>query len=264
MAKRVIREIISQEEISPGYFRMVIDAPDIAEDAKAGQFLHLKWTSEVGSNDPLLRRPISINRIDKSNGEITIIYRLLGRGTEILSRLKAGDKLDIMGSLGNGFSIPEEDKFLFVGGGMGIAPLLPLVEKLKALDKEVIILLGTETKDELLNLNDYRQMGVEVKVATIDGSYGHQGFVTDLLDELEDIDYLYTCGPEVMMKKVQDWAVENGLVGQASLEERMGCGTGACLSCVCKIKVGDDSNWEYKKTCTDGPIFSLTEVIFDE
>ncbi|MGM0370396.1 MAG: dihydroorotate dehydrogenase electron transfer subunit [Bacillota bacterium] len=266
MPERSIRKIISQSEISPGNYQMVIKAPEIASEAKMGQFLHLKWVADqINSSDPLLRRPISFNEVDLVKGEITIVYEVIGRGTKLLSTLEAGDEVDLMGPLGTGFSIDEDsEKCLVLGGGMGIAPLLILVENLLAADKEVVVLLGSETKEQLLNLEQYQYLDVELQTATMDGSSGYQGFVTDLLTDLEDIDYVYTCGPEVMMKKVQAWANQNGIKGQASLEERMGCGTGACLSCVCKVKVDTETGWEYQKACTTGPIFALDEVIFDE
>ncbi len=264
MSRRVISEIMLQEEISPKHFKMVIKAPKIAKQAKAGQFLHLKWVSNLHDSDPLLRRPISINEINREEGTITIIYRVIGRGTRALANLVAGDKVDIMGPIGMGFSIPDfVDRAVIIGGGMGIAPLFPIVKELVAEGKEVVVLLGSETKGQLLNLVDYKKLDVKLKTATVDGSYGYKGFVTDLLDdELEDADYLYTCGPEVMMEVVQEKVISKGLAGEASLEERMGCGTGACLSCVCKNKVKNQDGWEYKKTCTQGPVFSLEEVIF--
>ncbi|MGM0502279.1 MAG: dihydroorotate dehydrogenase electron transfer subunit [Bacillota bacterium] len=266
MPERSISTIVSQEELCPGHYQMVIKAPEIAEEAKMGQFLHLKWFGEqLDNSDPLLRRPISLNEIDQIKGEITIVYRAVGRGTKLLATLEAGDEVDLMGPLGTGFSIPEaKDKCLVVGGGMGIAPLLVLVEKLVAAGKEVVVLLGAEKREQLLNLEQYQELDVELKTATMDGSLGYQGFVTDLLTDYKDIDYVYTCGPEVMMEEVQNWAVENEVTGEASLEERMGCGTGACLSCVCKIKVATEAGWEYQKSCTAGPVFALTEVIFSE
>ena len=266
MANRTIRKIISQEEICPEHYQMVIDAPKIAAEAKMGQFLHLKWAAEeIASNDPLLRRPISFNKIDQDQGEIRLIYRVVGRGTRLLSTLEAGDKIDLMGPLGTGFSIPNgSDKFLVVGGGMGSAPLLEVTKKLLVLDKEVTVLLGAEKEEQLLNLAEYEAADLNLKTAAMDKSASYQGFVTDLLDEVDEIDYLYTCGPEVMISEVQDWAQKNEIEGQTSLEERMGCGTGACLSCVCKIKVETESGWEYQKTCTTGPVFALNEVILDE
>jgi len=266
MSKRVIAKVISQEEISPRHFKMVIDAPEVAKEAKIGQFIHLKWVAKLNEHDPLLRRPISLNEIDQEAGTITIIYRAIGRGTQLLATLKAGDQVDLMGAIGMGFSIPEDaNKFVVVGGGMGIAPLYPVVKKLVGSNKEVAVLIGAENKGQLLNLADYEEMDVELKAATVDGSYGYQGFVTKFLDDtLTDADYIYTCGPEVMMEVVQDWAIANDIKGEASLEERMGCGTGACLSCVCKVKVKNESAWDYKKTCIQGPVFPLNEVIFDD
>ncbi|GAB6100716.1 dihydroorotate oxidase B electron transfer subunit [Halanaerocella petrolearia] len=265
MAQQVIREIVSQTEICSNHFKMVINAPEIANQSLPGQFLHLKWAKDLKQSDPLLRRPISFNSINQETGTITLIYRVIGRGTKLLSNLQAGDKIDLMGPLGESFSIPKStDKVAVVGGGMGIAPLFPLVNQLLDLDKEVVVLLGANNKEQLLNLSEYQNLEIDLKVATMDGSYGHQGFVTGLLTELTDIDYVYTCGPEIMMQKVQDWAKQEGVPGETSLEERMGCGTGACLSCVCKIKVGSKDDWEYRKTCTEGPTFPLGEVIFDE
>ncbi|WP_027340333.1 dihydroorotate dehydrogenase electron transfer subunit [Halonatronum saccharophilum] len=264
MSQRVIKEILSQEEIAPKHFKMVIDAPEIVEGAKPGQFLHLKWVDNIGG-DPLLRRPISINDMDKDSGELSIIYRVLGRGTELLSRLSKGDKVDIMGPIGKGFSIPKEArKVVVVGGGMGIAPLYPIVKELLNKDREITLFLGGADEGQLLNLKDYEEMDLELKTSTVDGSHGYKGFVTDLLEEaLDGADYIYTCGPEGMMEVVQEKAKKLGVKGEASLEERMGCGTGACLSCVCKIKVGTKDDWEYKKTCTQGPIFPVEEVIFN-
>ncbi|AGB40879.1 2-polyprenylphenol hydroxylase-like oxidoreductase [Halobacteroides halobius DSM 5150] len=265
MAQQVIKEIVTQKEISPNHFKMVIRAPKIAKEAQPGQFLHLKWVNDLTGQDPLLRRPISLNSIDQAKGTITIIYRVIGRGTKLLSSLQAGDEIDLMGPLGESFSVSDSaSKIAIVGGGMGIAPLLPLVNQLLDLDKQVTLLLGANTKEQLINLAEYQKLDVNLKIATRDGSCGQQGFITDLLTELSKIDYVYTCGPEIMMEKVQDWAKQEKIVGEASLEERMGCGTGACLSCVCKIKVGSKDDWQYQKTCTQGPIFPLGEVIFGE
>ncbi|GAB6138493.1 dihydroorotate dehydrogenase electron transfer subunit [Halanaerobaculum tunisiense] len=263
MPQRVIREIIAQERICPDHYKLVINAPQVAKEAQPGQFIHLKRANLENQTDPLLRRPISFNQIDQDQGTITIVYRVVGRGTKLLANLEANDKLDLMGPLGTGFEISEGNEIAVVGGGMGIAPLLPLVNKLVAADKEVTVLLGANQQEQVLNLQKYQQLDVDLKVATMDNSFGYQGFVTDLLADI-NVDYVYTCGPEVMMNKVQEWAHQENIAGQASLEERMGCGTGACLSCVCKIKVGTEDDWQYRKTCTAGPIFPLTEVIFDE
>jgi len=269
MSKRVIAEIIKQEEIAPKHYKMLISAPEIANNCRAGQFLHLKWVSD--NYDPLLRRPISINDFNEHAGEITLIYRVVGRGTQILSELEAGDKLDLMGTLGNGFNLSEaKDKAMVVGGGMGLAPLYPVVKNLVEAGVETILLAGAETEKELLNLAEYRKLqekgDLDLKLATVDGSCGYQCFVTELFDEIEpsEIDKVYTCGPEPMLEVVQDWVREYDINAEASLEERMGCGTGACLSCVCKIKIEDENGFKYKKSCTEGPVFSLPEVIFND
>ena len=178
MTQRVIEEILSQEEICSNHFKMKVKAPQIAKEAKPGQFVHIQWVSQLKGTDPLLRRPISINGVNIDEGSITIIYRVVGRGTKLLSQLRKGDKLDIMGPIGNGFSISQaKKKFLVVGGGMGIAPLLPIVKELITRDKEVVLLLGAETKEQLLNLTEYQDLDLQLKVATVDGSAGQQGFV---------------------------------------------------------------------------------------
>ncbi|MCK8817789.1 dihydroorotate dehydrogenase electron transfer subunit [Natroniella sulfidigena] len=266
MAQRVIREIVEQQKIGPGYFKLVIKAPEIVAQAKIGQFVHIKWIAEERNSDPLLRRPISINRINHEEETITLVYRVVGRGTKVLSNLKPGDQLDIMGPLGTGFSISEDtNRVLVIGGGVGIAPLYPLVNKLIEANKEVILLLGAETAEEVIDLDSFQEFDLELKVATMDGSLGKQGFVTDYLEELEqEMDYIYTCGPTPMMKVIRDWAIDFNVPGQASLEERMGCGTGACLSCVCQVKIEGKDGWTYKQACTAGPVFPLREVIFDE
>ncbi|WP_408954371.1 dihydroorotate dehydrogenase electron transfer subunit [Natroniella sp. ANB-PHB2] len=266
MAQRVIREVVKQQKVGPDYFKMVIKAPEIVAQAKIGQFVHIKWVAKKSGFDPLLRRPISLNRINYEEETITLVYRVVGRGTEVLSRLVAGDQLDIMGPLGTGFSISEEiNRVVVVGGGVGIAPLYPLVNELIKKNKEVVLLLGAESAEEVIDLNSFQEFDLKLKVATMDGSLGKEGFVTDYLDGLgQEIDYIYTCGPTLMMKVVKDWAVNFDVAGQASLEERMGCGTGACLSCVCQVKIDGKDGWTYKKACTAGPIFPLREVIFDE
>ncbi len=264
MPQRVIREVISNQEVGPGDFKLEIKAPEIAKQACPGQFVHLKWANDGGSHDPLLRRPLSFNEFDPAQGKITIIYRVIGRGTKLLSQLQPGDQVDLMGPLGNGFSISDErEKVAVVGGGMGIAPLLPLVKKLIE-TADVTVFLGAESKSGLLNLSYYQTLGVKTKAATEDGTCGQQGFVTDLLPKDSGFDHVYTCGPTPMMEAVQHWAQEEQISGEASLEERMGCGTGACLSCVCQVKVSSAGNWEYQKACTDGPIFPVRKVIFDE
>ncbi|MCK8827757.1 dihydroorotate dehydrogenase electron transfer subunit [Natroniella acetigena] len=266
MAQRVIKEIIDQQKIGPGYFKLVIKVPEIVAQAKIGQFVHIKWVAEDSGADPLLRRPISLNRINPAEGTMTLVYRVVGRGTKVLSKLTAGDKLDIMGPLGTGFSISEDtNRVLVIGGGVGIAPLYPLVNELVKQNKEVILLLGAESAEEVIDLSSFEEFDLELKVATMDGSLGREGFVTDYLAELEqEIDYIYTCGPMPMMKVIRDWAIDSNVAGQASLEERMGCGTGACLSCVCQVKIDGKDGWTYKKACTAGPVFPLREVIFDE
>lgn len=254
--------IIRHREIVPGYFELEFIAPEIARVALPGQFVHIRVTQSL---DPLLRRPFGIYNVEKKIGSITVFYRVVGRGTKILSDVHTAEGLDVLGPLGRPFSFPEGmRRALVVGGGVGIAPLVYLARTLCERKIEVMVLLGASTSGYLVGRDVLSRMGINFMVATDDGSEGLKGRVTDLLVKVMDkkkFDYLYSCGPELMMMKVTEIARRYGVDGELSLEEHMACGIGACLGCAKKVQRGDD--YYYAKVCTDGPVFKIGEVVFD-
>ncbi len=240
--------VISNEEISPGIYRTDIYCPDICSVAKAGQFVHIKISD---SHDPLLRRPLSINSIDSENRCLSLLYRAIGKGTELLSRKKTNDTLNIMGPLGKGFPIFNDKKSAIIGGGIGIAPLLELAKNLTEPDAY----LGF--KDCVYLTDEFYKHSKSLYICTEDGSVGLKGFPTQLLlNNIKYYDVVYTCGPKIMMKTVKQICESNQVSCFVSMEENMGCGIGACLTCSCKI----NKDGEYKRVCLDGPVFNSKEV----
>jgi dihydroorotate dehydrogenase electron transfer subunit len=198
--------------------------------------------------DRILRRPFSIHRIREKGVEV--LFKIKGAGTEWLSKRSAGDILDIAGPCGKGFKI-EDKKCVLIGGGIGIAPLLSLAESLK---EKPIILIGAKNRDEILCVKDFEAIGADVAIATEDGSFGYRGYVTELLSEKYPI---YACGPRAMLKKIAEFAKKNGVSCQVLVEERFGCGVGACMCCAVLTKKG------YKRVCADGPVFSAEELLWE-
>ena len=245
MAKTFNAVILSNEEVAEKIFRLIVDAPELAEISRAGQFVQVKISDEF-----TLRRPLGI--ASTANGKVKIFYRAVGRGTENLSARRSGEKLNILGALGNGYT-PRDGKILLVGGGMGLAPLLCAAEQFSA-----DVLIGGRTKDEVTFWQEEFRPHVEkISVTTDDGSYAKKGFVIDLLPEIlsaENYSAIYTCGPEIMMRGVAKMAAEKNLPCEVSFEKRMACGLGACLSC--SIDTADGR----KKVCKDGPIFDARKV----
>lgn len=244
----------SNKKVGPDLWEMEFTAPDLAREANPGQFVHIR----LGENqDPLLRRPLSLYDVD--GDLITLFYKVVGRGTEILSRYSNRQPLDIMGPLGKGFTLVQDRKVLLVGGGVGIAPLLFLGRELMARNNQVIVLHGAGSGEETCLESRFTGLGMDYRTATMDGSLGFKGLVTDLMVNMDpgSIDYIYTCGPEPMMAAVADFAARNRLPGELSLEEYMACGVGACLGCARKLKADDRS---YIKVCHDGPVFPLDSV----
>ena len=217
---------------------------DTSSITAPGQFLNIKLDGHF------LRRPISI--CDWDEGSITILYKVLGQGTKEMTSFPAGKELDILVGLGNGFSTAScGEKTLLIGGGVGIPPMYGLAKALRREGKKPVAVLGFNTKNDLFYLDEFRALGVEVIVATADGSFGKKGFVTDILPE--EYDDFCTCGPLAMLKAVYD-ATKTG--GQFSFEERMGCGFGACMGCSCKTKYGN------KRICKDGPVLVKEEIVW--
>ena len=246
-----IAPIVRQEEIADDIYSMWIEAKDIAEHARAGQFL------SVYSNDGsrLLPRPISICEIDREKGKLRLVYRVAGKGTKEFSDMHAAATLKVMGPLGNGFPKKEKKAFL-IGGGIGIPPMLELA---KELDCEKQMVLGY--RDELFLNDEFKPYGT-VTIATEDGSAGTKGNVLDAIRENGlTADIIYACGPTPMLRAIKQYAAEHDIECYISMEERMACGIGACLACVCQSKDKDaHSNVHNKRICKDGPVFLSTEV----
>ena len=250
--------IIDNRLISSNLYQMDFLAPELAWQCKPGQFLHIRVSSHL---DPLLRRPLSIYDVNKEDGCISLLYKKVGLGTDILTRAPKGAALDIMGPLGKGFGFPPvKDDILILGGGVGIAPLIYLARVLKEKGYGFTLLYAGATMAQLAALNKIEALGFDYLLATDDGSCGLQGLALDLLRERLDpkgIKYIYVCGPEAMMDGVITYARQYGIEGELSLEEHMACGVGACLGCARKLKENDET---YVKVCKDGPVFRLKDI----
>ncbi len=246
MYKKGIYEIESNEQLTSAVWRMRL-AGDTQYITAAGQFVN------VAVEGCYLRRPISVCDVDE--GHITIIYKTVGRGTEIISRMRAGERLDLLTGLGNGFSTDNAARRpLLAGGGVGIPPLYNLAKRLKAQGKDVAAVLGFNRADEIFCADEFRALGIDVRIATADGSAGIKGFVTDAMRGM-DFDYVYSCGPLPMLRAVCE-ATECD--GEYSFEERMGCGFGACMGCTCNTTSGA------KRICKEGPVLKKSEIIWQQ
>ncbi|MEI2355114.1 dihydroorotate dehydrogenase electron transfer subunit [Mesobacillus zeae] len=250
--------VIRVKKIADSIFEMVLEGRIADEVENPGQFIHIRVTE---GNAPLLRRPVSIAAVDKKNHRLTIIFRSGGQGTLLLSRKVPGETLDILGPLGNGFPVDKVDSggtAILAGGGIGVPPLYGLGLKLREQGVKVISVLGFQTAESVFYQDEFASLG-ETYIATVDGTSGTKGFVTDVLNERGfEADILYTCGPLPMLRALEagDYARETYL----SMEERMGCGIGACFACVCRKK-DDPNGHSYKKVCSDGPVFKAGEVL---
>ncbi len=239
-----IYKILLNEKLTDNVFKMILEG-DASNITASGQFINIKLEGKY------LRRPISV--FDYSENTITIIYKVVGEGTEQMSKMVEGEELDVLVGLGNGYSLEESgENPLLIGGGVGVPPLYNLAKKLIANGKNVTVILGFNTKSEIFCEKDFEELGAKVLVATADGSYGVKGFVTDAMKDIE-YSYFYTCGPEPMFRAIEKTATTSG---QYSFEERMGCGFGACMGCSCKTKYGN------KRICKDGPVLKREEIIW--
>ncbi len=252
-------QIIENSKIATGVYDMLIEAEDIASQAKPGQFVFLYAPDEAH----LMPRPISLCKIDKDKGTLRLVYRVVGYGTDYFSKLTSDDKIRVMGPLGNGF-VPEGEKALIVGGGIGIPPMLGLSEYIYnssiSENSQINVVLGY--RDNELFLKEEFDEYANVHIATDDGSVGIKGTVIDVLKEKDiEFDTIYACGPTPMLRALSQYAKENGKKAYISLEEKMACGIGACLGCVCKsTEVDQHTHVHNKRVCKDGPVFLSTEV----
>ena len=242
--KQSIFTIVSNVALTDSVYKMVL-AGDTSAITAPGQFVNIKL------DGLFLRRPISV--CDYDGQTLTIVYKAVGKGTEAMSAMVPGTKLDILTGLGNGYdtSLSGEAPVL-LGGGVGVPPMYNLAKKLLAEGKKVSVILGFNTKSEIFYEEEFNALGCEVTVTTVDGSYGVKGFVTTALETM-DYSYFYTCGPEPMLKAVHKASKTSG---QMSFEERMGCGFGACMGCSCKTLTG------YKRICKEGPVMQKEEIIW--
>lgn len=247
-------EILVRRQLAPGVFDYVVHCPEIAGLAAPGQFVH------VLAKGHSLRRPISICEVDVKAGTLRIVLEVRGKGTEVIAQAKEGDSLDLIAPLGRGFTLlPHGKRAVVVGGGIGTPPLLAVAKHYGA-DAEAF--LGFRSGAQVILTEDFRKACAGVTVCTEDGTEGERGYVTVALEDrlkTSPPDILYACGPTPMLKAVQALAAAYGVRAQLSLEERMGCGVGACLVCACKVKRGSDE--DYVRVCSNGPVFESTEVI---
>lgn len=242
--KQLYFDILSNECIAKDIYKMVL-CGDTSDITAPGQFINIKIEGYY------LRRPISI--CDYDDKTITIIYKVVGKGTEEMAKMPVGLKLDILVALGNGFDTSKSgENPVLIGGGVGVPPMFNLCKKLITENKKVSVILGFNSKDDVFYEKEFKALGATVYVTTADGSYGKKGFVTDVLCDL-DYSYFYTCGPMPMFKAIENIAKGSG---QYSFEERMGCGFGACMGCSCKTK------YKNIRICKDGPVLEREVIVW--
>ena len=242
--KQSLFSIVSNTPLTDSVYKMVLSG-DTSAITAPGQFVNIQLTGKF------LRRPISVCDYDAQT--LTIVYKVVGKGTEQMASMTTGETLDILTGLGNGYDLaPAGDRPVLLGGGVGVPPLYHLAKRLLALGKEVTVVLGFNTASEIFYEKEFQALGCKTFVTTVDGSYGKKGFVTDALPE--DYTYFYTCGPEPMLKAVYR---TTNTSGQMSFEQRMGCGFGACMGCSCKTLTGN------KRICKEGPVMRKEEILWE-
>ncbi len=282
MVHKANYKILYNRKIAPGYFLMGLEADGLDKSARPGQFVHIRCSDGF---EPLLRRPFSIHRVKGHLGAehpeiwhlgarqgsrvkgLEILYEVVGRGTKLLSKMKRGNFVDVLGPLGSGFKLPPYTLHptpytLLIAGGMGIAPLVFLAEELARQRIKTTVFIGAKTKRLILCEGIFKRLGAEVHIATDDGTYGFKGFVSGLFNKkLLAISHkplaVYACGPKPMLRQIAELCTKDKIPCQVSLDENMGCGIGACLGCVVKTKYG------YRRVCKDGPVFDAEEILWD-
>ena len=242
--KQSIFTIKENVALTSTVYKMVLEG-DTSDITNCGQFVNVKL------DGLFLRRPISV--CDSEGNLLTLVYKVVGKGTEQMAAMCAGETLDVLTGLGNGYDLSKSgDAPMLLGGGVGVPPMYMLCKKLIKEGKKVSVVLGFNTKDEIFYENEFKALGADVTVTTVDGSYGVKGFVTDVMKDSE-YTYFYTCGPEPMLRAIHSVSATSG---QFSFEERMGCGFGACMGCSCKTITG------YKRICKEGPVLEKEEILW--
>ncbi len=255
--------IRSNEKVAEAHYLLRCECAEIAQHARPGQFVHVLISHGAGL---LLRRPFTIYTVD--GDEITVLYQIIGEGTQRLSEMSKGTSLQVLGPLGNTFDTTNTPApAILVGGGAGIASLMLLAVALHTHGIQTLGLVGAQHRARLLSVADLEAIGIAVHIATDDGSVGHHGFVTDLLADLLHKNRwhrptIYACGPHAMLATVTNIAIDFDVPAQVAMENRMGCALGVCLGCVCPIRI-NANQIEYQRVCTEGPVFNATDIAWD-
>lgn len=279
-ARQQIVPVVEQEQLARDTFRVRFECPEIARLAVPGQFFMVR---APGVNDPLLGRPFALydTWLDGSGqpAGIDVVYLVIGKMTSLMRCWTAGDKAEIWGPLGNGFPPPASGRLLMAAGGIGQTPFLAVAREALGLRQygaaprggearpaQVVLCYGVRSAEYLAGLRDFASIGLDVRLATDDGSWGHQGFVTDLVEKELAVNgptpLLYCCGPEPMLRAVSRLALQRQVDCRLSLETPMACGFGVCFSCVTRVRV-ENGEWDYRRVCVEGPIFRAEQIVFD-
>jgi dihydroorotate dehydrogenase electron transfer subunit len=254
--------VISNAALCADHYLLAFREDRLANTSHPGQFINLRIDNR---EELLLRRPFSIARVEPQTSLVEVAYRVVGKGTAAMTSLKAGDTLDLIGPLGRGFRLPDKrENCLLIGGGVGLAPLWGLADRLSRNQNGVFALLGFRSKDVVFGIEVFRGYGAEVVAATDDGSYGLKGFVSDHVESnlKRSFDRAYVCGPPLMIRAIVSVLRKAGIKGEASVEEKMGCGFGVCLSCAVNVK--KNGVVEKQRACTEGPVFDIDDMVWDD
>jgi dihydroorotate dehydrogenase electron transfer subunit len=261
MSKLLNDKILDVAQLAPTIYKMTLQSEYLSQNALPGQFVNIKCSEGINA---LLRRPISICNVDRRGMSYDIVFQIKGTGTELLSKKQRNETVDVLGPLGNSFNMDEKYKRIaVVGGGIGVFPLLFLLKESKAVEKHAY--LGFRNADFVVLEDNFCRASTDLNISTDDGSKGYKGLVTDLLEkdiQSSAFDIIYACGPMPMIRQVMSLSEKYSIPCQVSMEQRMGCGIGACLVCACKTKQGDD--WRYSHVCKDGPVFWSGDLILEE
>ena len=263
MPKKLFAELVKKEQLKEDIFKFSIKAKEITDEAKPGNFIEIRVSD---STEPFLRRPISIYNMDKEKGILEFIFQVKGKGTNILSKKEVGEKIDLMGPLGFGtFKYEGYQNIAVIGGGIGVFPLYELSKNAKKDNKNVNIYLGFRNENYVVLENEFKEVSDKLVITTDDGSYAEKGFAINFLKqdiENNKIDCIYACGPLPMLKAIRNLAIEKNIPCQISLEEKMGCGIGACLGCAIRTSDSTIENPKYLHVCKAGPVFEAKTIDF--